>query len=72
AASWRCEPLVSGLWDPWADRQHPDDWTDRELESWAAAAGHLQDTDLYGPWQVPESVRVAWRCRSCACCRGAA
>ncbi|MGH3798481.1 MAG: hypothetical protein ACRDSP_26860 [Pseudonocardiaceae bacterium] len=71
AASWRCEPLAGGHRDPWAD-WHAAGWTDAELESWGAAAGHLRGLELFGSWQVPESVRAAWRRRSCACCRGAA
>lgn len=71
AASWRLPPLECGLRDPWADR-HSDGWTGRELDAWQAAAGHLQDADLFGSWQLPTSVRVAWRRRSGACCRGAA
>ncbi|MGH3798044.1 MAG: hypothetical protein ACRDSP_24575 [Pseudonocardiaceae bacterium] len=71
AASWRCEPLAGGHRDPWAD-WHAAGWTEAELESWGAAAGHLRGLELFGSWQVPELVRAAWQRRSCACCRGAA
>jgi uncharacterized protein YfaQ (DUF2300 family) len=61
AAAWRCEPLADGRRDPLVHR-HPDDWSARELESWAAAVAHLRYLDL--PAVAPESVRQAWR-RSC-------
>lgn len=58
-ASWRCEPLPSGLWDPWRDR-HPDGWTRHELDAWRAAAEQLRGAGIYGHWQLPGSVRAAW------------
>ncbi|MGH3548287.1 MAG: hypothetical protein ACRDQU_09265 [Pseudonocardiaceae bacterium] len=63
-ASGRCEPLRDGRRDPWID-QVSDDWTDRELTAWQAATEHLRNAGLYGKWQVPDSVRVAWQRRHC-------
>lgn len=62
AASWRCEPLPGGSRDPWADR-HSARWTAAELDSWRNTVEHLRANQLYGRWQVPESVRMAWRRR---------
>lgn len=62
AASWRLEPLADGRRDPWCGLLG-NDWTDPELAAWQAAAEHLREHQLYGRWQVPESVRMAWRRR---------
>jgi hypothetical protein len=62
AESWRCPPLADGRRDPWTD-QHPDDWSDTEITGSAASAAHLRALNLYGSWQVPASVRQAWRRR---------
>jgi hypothetical protein len=58
AASWRCEPLWAGQRDPWTD-ERPADWTATEVESWQRTAEYLRAHQLYGRWQVPESVRAA-------------
>lgn len=74
AASWsqrhraRVDRAFRGLGDSPGD--HPNDWG-AEIRSWQAAADHLRACGLYGRWQLPDSVRVAWRRRSCRCnCRG--
>ena len=72
AASWRCEPLGDASRDPW-DPAYREDWTDSEVTAWQATAEHLRAHGLYGRWQLPDSVRVAWyRRRTCPCGRGAA
>lgn len=60
---------IFGVRDPWLV---PGDWTDREVDAWQAAAEHLACHELYGRWQVPDSVRVAWYRRRCRCSTGAA
>lgn len=68
AAAWRCEPLADGGRDPWSD-QPSRYWTASEVDAWQFAAEHLRGHQLYGSWQVPESVRVSWRRRQ-GCSRG--
>lgn len=59
---------IFGVRDPWLVSG---DWTDAEIDAFAAAAEHLQGHGLYGRWQIPDSVRVAWYRRRCRCGTGA-
>jgi hypothetical protein len=56
AASWRCEPLWSGLRDP-ADLTPAESVTERELASWRTAWWHLDRLGL--PAIIPERVLAA-------------
>jgi hypothetical protein len=73
-ASWsqrhqsRVNKIFSGT-DPRIGGYRDREWTDRELAAWYVTAEHLRDLGLFGRWQVPESVRHAWRRRACSCCR---
>lgn len=72
AATWAqrhgacVDRIITGR-NPWTGDYR--DWTDAELRAFGRAAEHLRALDLYGRWQVPESVRAAWRCRRCPCQR---
>jgi hypothetical protein len=66
AASLWCPPLPDGRRDPFdLPVAQPPGWTDRETESWQAAAEHLAAYQLYGRWQTPDSVHLSWRRRIC-------
>ncbi|MBV8542398.1 MAG: hypothetical protein JO063_10070 [Pseudonocardiales bacterium] len=69
AGSWRCDPLGSGLSDPWESDRYRADWTTVEVGSWQHAAEHPQAQQLYGRWRTPRSVLVVWR-RHQACHHG--
>jgi hypothetical protein len=77
AATWaqrhraRLDRIFAGR-DPWLDYDRRTAWTDSELRAWERTAGYLRGEGLFGRWQVPESARAAWRCRSCPCNRDAA
>lgn len=75
AASWPQRHPVRidrafGVRDRWID-DHPDDWSNSEMESWHATADHLKVSGLFGSWQIPGNVRAAWyrrrSCRRCSC-----
>lgn len=61
AASWRCEPLRTGLRDP-ADPTPTYRVTERELASWRAAYCHLNRLGLVAI--IPEKVPAAAGCAS--------